>query len=49
MNILKLRELKILYDEDIISVILKIKLWSTLLSVIFAERIKFRETNNTMK
>jgi len=49
MNILKLRELRILYDEDAISMILEIELQSTSLSVSHAERIRFREINNTMK
>jgi len=49
MNILKLREQRILYDEDAILVILKIKLQSTLLSVNYAEKTKFRKINNMMK
>jgi len=49
MNILKLKELRISYNKDAISAILKIKLQSTLLSVSNAEEIRFREINNMMK
>jgi len=49
MNILKLRELRISYNEDATSVILEIKLWSTSLSVNYVEKIRFKEINNTMK
>jgi len=49
MNILKLKEQKILYDEDATLMILKIKLQSTLLSVSHVKRTRFREINNTMK
>jgi len=49
MNILRLRELRILYNEDAVLTILKIKLWSTLLNVSHAEEIRFRETNSMMK
>jgi len=49
MNILKLKELRILYDEDTILMILEIKLWSTSLSVSHAEKTRFREINDKMK
>jgi len=49
MNILKLRELRILYDEDAVLVILEIKLQSILLDVSHAERIRFKKINNMMK
>jgi len=49
MNILKLKELRILYNEDTTSAILKIKLKSTSLSVSHAERIRFREIKDIMK
>jgi len=48
-NILKSRELRILYDEDAISVILEIELQSTLLSVNHVKEIRFREINDMMK
>jgi hypothetical protein len=49
MNILKLNELRISYKEDATLMILEIKLWSTLLSVIHVKEIRFREINNMMK
>ena len=49
INILKLKELRILYNEDATSVILKIKLWSTSLSVNHVKKIRFREINDMMK
>jgi hypothetical protein len=38
MNILKSNELRILYEEDTISVILEIKLWNILLSVFMLKK-----------
>jgi len=49
VNILKLKELRILYKEDAMSAILEIKLWNILLDVIHAEEIKFKEINNMIK
>jgi len=49
MNILKLRELRILYDKDIILMILEIELQNTLLDVNHAEETRFREINDIMK
>jgi hypothetical protein len=49
MNILKSNELRILYKEDAMSVILEIKSQNTLLDVIHAEKTRFREINNMMK
>jgi len=49
MNILKSRELRILYNKDAISMILEIELWSTLLNVSYVKEIRFREINNTIK
>ncbi len=49
MNILKLRELRISYDEDAILMILKIELWSTLLSVNHVEETRFREIKDMMR
>ncbi len=49
MNILKLRELRILYNKDATLMILEIKLQSTSLSVSHAEEIRFREINDIMK
>jgi len=49
MNILKLRELRISYNEDTILMILEIKLQNTSLNVSYDERIKFKEIKNTMK
>jgi len=47
MNILKLRELRISYNEDVMSAILEIRLQSSSLSVSYAEKTRFREINNT--
>jgi len=49
MNIMKLKELSISYNEDAISVILKIKLQDTLLDMNYAERIKFKERSDMIK
>jgi len=49
MNILKLRELRILYDEDATLMILEIELQNTLLSVNYAEETRFKEIKNLMK
>jgi len=49
MNILKLKELRISYNEDATLMILEIELWSTLLSVSHAEKTRFREIKNIMK
>jgi len=49
VNILKLRELRISYDEDATSAILEIKLQSTLLNVNHAEETRFRKIKNIMK
>jgi len=49
INILKLRKLRISYNEKIVSAILETKLWNTLLSVSHAERTRFKEINNMMK
>jgi len=46
---LKLRELRILYNENTVSAILKIESQSTLLSVSYVERTRFREINNIIK
>jgi len=49
MNILKLRELRILYDENVILTILEIKLQNTSLSVSHVKETKFREISDIMK
>jgi len=49
MNILKLKELRILLDEDAILTILEIELQNTSLSVSHTDRIKFKETSNMIK
>jgi len=49
VNILKLRELRISYDEGAISAILEIESQNTLLDVNHVERTRFREINNMMK
>jgi len=49
MNILKLKELKISYDEDTTLTILEIKLQNTLLSASHVEEIRFKEINDMMK
>jgi len=49
MNIFKSREQRILYDKDVILMILKIKLQNTSLNANHAEKTKFREINNTIK
>ncbi len=49
MNILKSRELKILYDKDTISVILEIESQSTSLDVNHVKKTRFREINDMMK
>jgi len=49
MNILKLKELRISYNEDAILTILEIKLQSTSLSVNHAEETRFREIKDMMK
>jgi hypothetical protein len=49
MNILKLNRLRISYKEDAMSAILETELWNTLLSVIYVEEIRFKETNNMIK
>ena len=49
MNILKLRELRISYNKDATLTILEIELWSTSLSVSYAEKIRFREISDIMK
>jgi len=49
MNILKLRELRILYDEDATSMILEIELQSTSLSVNYVEETRFRKIKNIMR
>jgi len=48
-NILKLRELRISWDEDVILTILEIELQNTSLSVSHTDRIKFKETSNMIK
>jgi len=49
MNILKSRELRILYDKDAILMILEIESQSTSLSVNYAEETRFREIKDMMK
>jgi len=49
MNILKLRELRISYDKDVMLIILEIKLQSTSLSANHAEEIRFRKISDIMK
>jgi len=49
MNILKLRKLRISYNEDTMLIILEIKSQNTLLNAIHTERTKFREINDIMK
>jgi len=49
MNILKLRELRISYNKDVMLMILEIKSQSTLLDVSHAEETRFKETNSMMK
>ena len=49
VNTLKLRELRISYEEDAISVTLKIESLSTLSSVIHAAETRFREIRDVMK
>jgi len=49
MNILKLKELRISYNENATSAILEIELQSTSLSVNHVEEINFKEINNMMK
>jgi len=49
MNILKSRELRISYNEDAISAILKIKSQNILLSVNYAEKTRFREIKDMMR
>jgi len=49
VNTLKLRELRISYEEDAISVTLNIESLSTLSSVIPAAETRFKEIRNMIK
>ncbi len=49
MNTLKLREFRISYKEDAISVILEIKSLNTLLNAIYAAETRFKEIRDMMK
>lgn len=49
MNTLKLSAQKILYKENVTYIILKIKLWNTLLNVIYIDKTKLIKINNTIK
>jgi len=49
INILKLRELRISYDEDAILTILEIELQSTSLSVNHVEETRFRKIKDMMR
>jgi len=49
MNTLKSKELRTSYEEDAISVTLKIKSLSTLSDAIYVIEIRFEETRDIMK
>ncbi len=49
MNTLRSKELRTLYEEDAISVTLRIESLSTLSNVIHVAEIRFREIKNIMR